>query len=370
MNSKKKLWIGIGIALAVVLVICLILLLTGKESYRVVKIYELDGSATVRRESMGEIEMYPNMVLQSGDEVYLAEGLLTLKLDEDKYVYVEEKTRFQLVASGNSNSGKTSIHLLEGAIVNEIQSPLAENASYEVHTQNSSMSVRGTVFRVEIFRDEAGILYTRVSVFDGKVETQLVYKDGTKADARMLEYGKETIIFEDEVNTDYLEGITDIKYETLPKSALVALKELVQNGLELPISLEKLDELLADDSEQEPELEEDGDTEDTEDTADDTQEDAEEDTGDESEDESVGDDDSAEDTGDDTTAGTDETPPASTTGKSYKITFVYDGEVFATQNVSEGGQASKPKLAPAPDGSWDFDFATAIHKDTEINWKE
>ncbi len=370
MKSKKKLMIGIVAAVIVVALIVVILLMTGKESYRVVKIYELDGSATVTRESMGEIEMYPNMVLQSGDEVYLDEGLLTLKLDEDKYVYVEEKTRFQLVASGNSSAGKTSINLLEGAIVNEIQSPLAENASYEVHTQNSSMSVRGTVFRVEIFYDEAGTVYTRVSVFDGKVETQLVYKDGTKADARMLEYGKETIIFEDEVNTDYLDGITDIKYETLPKGALKALKALAEHGLKLPITLERLDELLAEEPEQEAE---DEGEDDTEESADDTQED----TGDESEESEAEDEsdedgeDSTDETGDDTTDETEETqPPASTPANSYKITFLYDGEVFATQNVSEGGQVSKPKFAPAASGTWDFDFSTAIHKDTKINWKE
>jgi len=54
----------------------------------------------------------------------------------------------------------------------------------------------------------------------------------------------------------------------------------------------------------------------------------------------------------------------------FTVTFTYNGTVFGTQNVTEGELATKPKLMPASEGSWDFDFSTPITEDTEIKFKE
>ena len=364
MKSKKAIVIAVVVCCILIGIGIFVFFATQKDSYRVIKIYEFDGTATVSRENMGEISMYPNMVLQSGDEVYFEEGLLTLKLDEDKYVYVEEKTRFVLTASGTEASGKTSIELKEGAITNEIRSPLADNASYEVHTQNSSMSVRGTVFRVEVYFDAEGVLYTRVSVFGGKVETHLVFSDGTKADPRMVEYGKETIIYENDVDTDYLEGITDIQYETLTKAALKVLSNLVKEGLSLEILPEELVGLIMeeDSSEEKSENEEQKDSTKESDDADNAEEDNE------TEDENI---DTSKDPDDESIDdSTEDSPPApSASRNTYTVTFVYDGVTFATQSVAEGGHATEPSLMPAKEGEWEFDFSTAITKNITVYWK-
>lgn len=360
-SNKKIILIGASIAV-VVIVVLLILLLNKEEAYRVVKIYELDGTATVTREETGEIDIYPNMVLASGDEVYLKEGLMTLKLDEDKYVYVEENTRFALHATGSASNSKTKIELKEGAIVNEIRSPLPEDASYEVHTQNSSMSVRGTTFRVAVYYDEEGTLYTKVSVFDGKVETQLVYKDGTKADPRLVEFGKETIIFEDDTDTDYLEGITDIKYEELSVQAVERLLGLIKDGAVLSVSEQELEELLdaMTDDDGETEVEETEEETEEETTGEETEEVTEEET------EEVTEEETTEDEEEEQTE-TPSSPSAATA--TYTVTFMCDGVTFATQTVKSGSCATKPYLMPAQSGSWDFDFSTPITADTTINWK-
>lgn len=369
-NKKKKILIlGAITLLILILVVIFILILNKEESYRIVKIYELDGTATVTREDTGEIEIYPNMVLASGDEVYLKEGLMTLKLDEDKYVYVEEDTRFSLVAQGNASNSKTSIHLIQGAIINEIRSPLPEDASYEVHTQNSSMSVRGTTFRVAVYYDEDGTLFTKVSVFDGKVETQLVYKDGTKADPRMIEYGKETIIFEDDTNTDYLDGITDIKYEELSVQALETLLKLVKEGLVLSVSEEEIGALIALLTEEDPATSEEEPEKDTS-----KEDDAQQEPTDSTDDEEEGDDEAGvEDEGDGEETKKEEIPSEQTqppaNNGSYTVTFKYNGTVFATQTVEHGKCALEPSLMPAKSGAWDFDFSTVITADTTINWK-
>ena len=50
------------------------------------------------------------------------------------------------------------------------------------------------------------------------------------------------------------------------------------------------------------------------------------------------------------------------------VKFLVGGDVFGTQTVAYGEHAHAPKLLPAPEGEWRFDFSTPITKDTEIVW--
>ena len=113
-KNRKKTWIIIGsIAIVAIVAVCLIIVFSRdkKEAYRLIKVFELDGRATISRKEIGDIDAYSNMVLESGDTVFQNEGTMTLKLDEDKYVYVEEQTKFSLVATGSSANSKTTIEL-------------------------------------------------------------------------------------------------------------------------------------------------------------------------------------------------------------------------------------------------------------------
>lgn len=316
MEEKKKgikKWVIIGAAVAVALVaVILVFVLKNKDdAYRLIKVFKVDGKATVTREDIGELEVYANMVLESGDKVALDAGSMTLKLDEDKYVYVEENTIFSLVAKGDSANSKTSIVLEQGSITNDIQNKLSDDSSYEINTPNSSMSVRGTVFRVYTYIGEDGIKYTEVDVFDGKVTTCLKYSDGTSATEEVaVSRGKQIIIYEDEKTTDYLTDVQDIDYSKLPPEVIKSLIEISANGTELPITADELKTYL----EAEP-------SEDVE-----------------------------------------EKGPCT-------VSFIFDGNVFGTQTVEYGGCATVPTLKPAQTGSWDFDFSKPITEDTEIFWR-
>lgn len=282
MEEKKRRNIIIIIAAAAVAVaVGIIFLLLNREAgYRVIKIFSLDGSAVVTRAQLGEIEAYENMLLKSGDVVALDTGTMTLKLDEDKYIYVEEQTEFELQASGSSENSRTTIRLNRGAITNELQNKLNGESVYEINTQNSTMSVRGTIYRVVVYTNEQGVVYTRVSVFEGSVVVRLVYPDGTVAeDETVIDKGKEVIIYDDGTVTDYLTDVRDIEYNELPDSVI----ELLRN----------LEDIVT-------------------------------------------------------------------------VTFLYEGNVFGTQQVKKGDCAVEPVLMPAPNGSWDFDFDTPITEDTEI----
>ena len=50
------------------------------------------------------------------------------------------------------------------------------------------------------------------------------------------------------------------------------------------------------------------------------------------------------------------------------VKFLVGDEVFGTQTVAYGEHAPAPKLLPAPEGDWNYDFSTPITRDTESVW--
>lgn len=240
-QGKKKIIIIAVAAILIVLatVVSVLILRNKKEEYRILKVYEIEGEALVKRENIGDIDAYNDMVLESGDTVVVKSGLLTLKLDDDKYVYAESDTEFELVATGSGSNSKTTIELKAGAITNEIQSPLSDTSSYEVNTPNSNMAVRGTIYRVYTYYEE-GIRYTKVSVFDGKVDSSLRQDDGTLSDKKNLENGKEVLIFDDDEKADYVGDISDIDYDALPEHVIELLGRIAESGRDIGISADEL----------------------------------------------------------------------------------------------------------------------------------
>lgn len=245
--GKKKVYIIAGVSATVLVIAALVIFLKvfKKDEYRMLKVFEFEGVAKVVRDQIGEIEPYENMVLESGDDISLETGKMVLQADEDKFIHMEEGTEIVLKASGNSSNSKTTIELKSGAITNDVQNKLLNESTYEINTPNSTMSVRGTLFRVYIYIKD-GVKYTKVSVFDGKVTTRLVYKDGTISEETVdVEKGKEVLIYEDDTTTAYVSDPTDIVYEELPDSVLYLLIGVIDDGRELIPTKEELEALLS-----------------------------------------------------------------------------------------------------------------------------
>lgn len=216
------------------------------DSYRLLKLYEFEGTGSVTREGKGEITPYTNMVLESGDKVTLNTGRLTIQADEDKYIHLDEQTEIMLVASGSGDNSKTQIELLKGGISNDIRNKLTGQSSYEINTPNSTMSVRGTVFYTFIYEID-GVKYTKVCVFEGTVTTRLVYKDGTVSEKEVpVGKGKEIIIYEDGTTTDYLyDEPQDIDYNSLPENVLRDLQVMIESeGKDLSITSPEITRIL------------------------------------------------------------------------------------------------------------------------------
>lgn len=192
-SISKKAWIGIGTAVivAIVAIVLVILLKKDEDSYRQIKVYQVDGKAEVVRNNDRTIEAYKNMNLQSQDLVNTSEdSYLYAELDGDKYILLEPLTKVYIEATGTAQKGKIRIRLEEGAIVNCLDNKLSEGSSYEVNTPSSTMAVRGTSFRIEVTKGKSGECTTKLSVFEGSVGCNLIQPDGSVGAEIPIEKGK------------------------------------------------------------------------------------------------------------------------------------------------------------------------------------
>lgn len=243
MTRKRKMLIGaaVVVVISIVAVLLIVMYKKNKEEYREIKVYEVDGEASVERDNSDIIKPYENMQLKSMDKLEVfEESYVQLKMDEDKYMLVEPDTKLHIEATGTSTDSKTKIILDEGTIVNHIEKPLSDKSSYEVITPNSTMSVRGTTFSVCVYYDEEGVSHTILIVYEGKVECHLIYPDKTKSkEGRMFNTGQEVRIWSDEKDADYEEP-TKLSYKGLADKVLEFLKLCIkERGANFSIILEE-----------------------------------------------------------------------------------------------------------------------------------
>ena len=166
---KKKILIGIiGLVVIAIGVVCLILLLPKNETYRSIKVFKVEGTVEVSRNSE-VLEAYEQMMLKNNDEVSVGENeSLILKLDSDKYICLDENTKIKLISS-EKDSSKTVIELKEGKIIGEVKEKLKDDETFEVETPNSVMAIRGTTFSVEV-DEETEEYEVTYQVVDGVIE--------------------------------------------------------------------------------------------------------------------------------------------------------------------------------------------------------
>lgn len=385
--EKKQLAVIAGIVVTVlVVVIAGVLLLRGKETaYRSVEIYNLEGTAVIYRDSIGEIAAQENLMLQSGDTVEVGkDSTVRLKLDDDKYVLAEENTVFELVAEGTSEESKTVLMLQQGAITSEISNPL-ERSSYEVSTPNSVMAVRGTIFRVSVVLDTDGKAKTTVTTMEGVVSASLIHPDGTLAEDEVLvERGYEISIASDAEQSYYEAEPEEVSISDLPLAVLEFLNDNVKNGADIGITPAELDEIItakkvADETETPEEIAVDMEEADTE-----LPPEGKPDTGlpqskDKSGDadpqgkktESTEKTEKTEKTGSKDTEVKDTVPEnPNNTPAICKVTFIYEGSIFGMQEVLAGNTVQIPTLAPDAAGGWDYDFSKPVTSDLKIMWKK
>ena len=179
---KKKLIIiisSVALLLAIVAVVLIVVLVNNNPSnpdtsYRSIKIELKEGNVSINRNNE-ELDSYVNMNLRSGDTIVTKESSnAVLKLDEDKFVYIGEKSNVNLVSS-EKDSSKTIIRVNEGSIVTEVKNKLSDLEEFNVETPNSTMAIRGTIFGVTVIK-ESGQIKIGYKLLEGNIELSVIEK--------------------------------------------------------------------------------------------------------------------------------------------------------------------------------------------------
>ena len=230
--------VAVGIAAAV--------LMQG-DGYRSIAVQEVAGNVAVVGEKNNG-QAYQGEHLYSGDDVTVGDASeLTMCMDNDKYVYADANTHFSLQASAANEDSRIKIYLDAGSELNDLQTSLAEGESYEVDTPNSTMSVRGTKFRVTVYKGKDGNIYTLTEVTDGQVLIRLktttgeyngvekIFKPGQSAlirgNSNLSEFVTSEMLNDADLSGDSGDiEVLMLSYDTLPKGGLDRLIALLENG--------------------------------------------------------------------------------------------------------------------------------------------
>ena len=252
--AKTKLGVAVG-AVAASAAIVAVVLLSGEDSFRTVAVEEVNGTTLVSSNGQEAVDAYEGMHLYSGDDVSVQqESDMTMVLDMDKYVYAEPGTHFWLECAGTADDSRTVIYMDAGSILNHIKDNLNEGEVYQVDTPNSTMAVRGTVFRVTVYRGEDGLVYTLLEVFEGHVQVDLKTEDGEyNGVSEIFGPGESALI---RGNSDFSEFVRDgeiewieaktntvklpIAYKEIPQGTAKVLVGIIDDGTELCIGKELL----------------------------------------------------------------------------------------------------------------------------------
>ncbi len=164
--SKLLIFLMLGIMLTAFLTGCDT---KKEETFRNAKVIGISGTAALLRGDVS-MELYEGLVLQGGDQITTgADGRVDLKLDDDKYVILEANTKVTLELQGDPQRGAIRLHQVSGTIHHTIENPLTDGDSYEVHTPDAVMAVRGTEFTTIVNGTDQGS-QTTTQVQDGSVE--------------------------------------------------------------------------------------------------------------------------------------------------------------------------------------------------------
>lgn len=230
MSQKTILAISAAVVALIVIVSGVLIWKNQHQSYRSIKIVEMNGAVTIDREGISSLNASVNMNLVSGD--YLTTGqdaYVVLRLDTDKYVMLGECGAMKVHAQGTAAAARTSIQLEAGSVLSEIQNPLGQDASYDIVTPNATMSVRGTVFEVRKNEsessDEEGTI--SVLVYDGCVA---VAPDGLEP--REYHAGEYTE-FTDSASPKFLTQQGTITEDQMDGQMLERLRKIEQSGRSL-----------------------------------------------------------------------------------------------------------------------------------------
>ena len=196
--------------------------------YRSISVASVTGEAAVSRTGQTDpLSCYDGMKLQDQDVLTVADGgCVILKLDDDKFVYLESGAQIRIHATGTAGNTNTNIELLGGNMSAVIERKLAQNESFSVTVDNVSMVVRGTVFRVVRGEDEAGGPRVTVQTVEGTVGVRA--GDGAE---QPLDAGLQGVVLLTDESGTFAAAAEPIDYTALPPETLAWIRGALADKL-------------------------------------------------------------------------------------------------------------------------------------------
>lgn len=253
LKNKKRIWIVSLLSIIILATFGGIMLFGKQDGYRTIKVFEVSGRVGVVHNGI-EYEAYPGMILTEGYSIVTSsDSYVRLVLDGDKYIKLEEGSKAVFEQLGMFGSGKTTINLERGVILNEIVRPLKAEESYIVNTPNAVLAVRGTMFKVEVSVNKSGDKNTKVYTYGGAVASKRIEPNGNIIDEEVLiESGYKTTVKMDDVETIYVvdnvesekENTDPIRMTDISDEDMIDMYHATKNGHDMFITLDDIKEEL------------------------------------------------------------------------------------------------------------------------------
>ncbi len=243
-TTKGKILAGAGGTVVAVGIGVAVLLQGG--GYRSIAVEQVAGTVNVVGE-MNNGQAYKGEHLYSGDDVTVMDASeLVMCMDNDKFVYADANTHFKLEASDKSEDSRIKIYLDAGSELNELQSKLESGETYEVDTPNSTMSVRGTSFRVTVYKASDGLIYTLTEITTGEVLVRLKTTDGSyngveklftpgqsaliRGNSEFSEFVSSGLLDANDIENTGDDDALELAYGSLPEDGMERLIALLEGG--------------------------------------------------------------------------------------------------------------------------------------------
>ena len=142
---KKGLIVGIigaaALAIATAVAIFLTQRSTEPESVRSIKVIDLGETLTVGK----DMDLYTDDVFGVSED-----GFARIRLDDDKFLYLDAGAIIDISATGDSETSDTLIFVEQGAMMTEVKNKLSPESSFTIATANTSMHITGTIVATEV----------------------------------------------------------------------------------------------------------------------------------------------------------------------------------------------------------------------------
>ena len=248
-TTKGKVIVVSAAVAAVALVgVVVFMLIINSNKYRSISVADVKGIVNIIGQKNNG-QAYKGQRLFDGDDVTVTEDSeLTLCLNNDKYVYADENTHFKLEAASSKQGNKLKIVLDKGSELNVLTAKLGDGDTYQVDTPNSTMSVRGTRFRMTVYTGEDGYTYTLLEVESGVVFVQLKTLTGEYNGVEKEFYAGESALirggddFSEFVLSDDNTEVWMLDHASLPSEAVPRLVELLKKNEELELAAKEAEE--------------------------------------------------------------------------------------------------------------------------------